>query len=366
MTLHRILPLLALLLVTAAPACQVPVFRYALERWEPDVYALVIIPSGGKLSPEEESVADYLRQAAEDPALAANLEVRVEPSAVNDSGSARMELFYPAKFPTHVPRPIWSGAVTMENARRLIESPVRKEVVKRLLAGQSSVWILLNSGDAGKDRAAGRDLAEHTLAAKGLLQIPEGVVLHGDEKGRSREAPVKPEDVLHSPVPLMIDFSVIQISRDDPAEELFLAMLLNLEDDLGEYAAEPMAFPVFGRGRVREPLIGLGLNRDNVLEYSSYLCGACSCEVKEQNPGRDLLIAVNWAQALSGSEVVAKEPTEPAAADIVVMKPQDPDAALPERGWIHLLLFLTGGIAILVMGSWLSGRANGKAGGGAA
>jgi hypothetical protein len=90
-----------------------------------------------------------------------------------------------------------------------------------------------------------------------------------------------------------------------------------VEDDLGDYRDEPIAFPVFGRGRVLQPLIGAGLTLDNVMFDSSYLCGACSCQVKEENPGIDLLVAAAWDAALRGSEVIIEKtlpPLEGAAA----------------------------------------------------
>ena len=125
-----------------------------------------------------------------------------------------------------------------------------------------------------------------------------------DTEALQKIRPGDEENVLRSDVPLKIGFSVFRISRLDSAEEPFLQMLLNLEDDLGEYADEPMAFPVFGRGRILEPLIGLGLTYDNVVEHSAYLTGACSCEVKDQNPGIDLLMSMNWDAAMEGSQVI--------------------------------------------------------------
>ncbi|MCB1088647.1 MAG: hypothetical protein KDM63_16535, partial [Verrucomicrobiae bacterium] len=72
-----------------------------------------------------------------------------------------------------------------------------------------------------------------------------------------------------------------------------------------------MVFPVFGRGRLLEPLIGKGVRSENVMEYATYICGACSCEVKDQNPGVDLLIAADWDTALHGSEVVIEKVLPP-------------------------------------------------------
>jgi hypothetical protein len=57
---------------------------------------------------------------------------------------------------------------------------------------------------------------------------------------------------------------------------------------------DPMIFPVFGRGRALLPLIGAGITPENIEDSGSFLVGACSCEVKELNPGFDLLLAADW------------------------------------------------------------------------
>jgi hypothetical protein len=86
---------------------------------------------------------------------------------------------------------------------------------------------------------------------------------------------------------------------------------LHMEADLGEFRNDPMVFPVFGRGRALEPLIARGINLTNVFEHSSYFCGACSCEIKNQNPGVDLLISANWEDAIAGNEVVVEKSLPP-------------------------------------------------------
>jgi hypothetical protein len=63
LTRHRGLRVVALmaLLGNAAQACQVPVFRYALERWEPAPYSLTITPGRGGLSAGEQEIVEHLR-----------------------------------------------------------------------------------------------------------------------------------------------------------------------------------------------------------------------------------------------------------------------------------------------------------------
>ena len=293
-------------------ACQVPVFRFALERWEADSYTIVIVPgSQGKLSAAEEKISAFLQSKGSADAVTANLKVRIDPENVGEGTGATVRLFYPPRLAGSNVPPIWTGALTMENARALVDSPARRKIVTRLLRGESATWVLIESGDRGKDDDAASEIEKAFLKAEAELKIPDGVLTVEEARKVSQADGRDPDDVLRSQIPLKIAFSLIRISRDDPAESIFREMLLHMEDDLGEFGNEPMVFPVFGRGRALEPLIGRGINAENVFEHTSYFCGACSCEIKNQNPGVDLLIAANWKAAIAGSEVVVEKSLPP-------------------------------------------------------
>ncbi len=253
----------------ALQACQVPVFRYALENWSPAPWRV-------RLPATEPAV----REAA-----GANVEIE------RVTGVAGIELRLPEGEGEEVP--VWTGAADSSHWRQLLDSPARRELTRRLLAGESAVWLLLESGDTTKDAAAVAALEQALQAAQTELKLPEGVVTPAqlNEPGHKGA----PADVLHSDLPLRLAFSVLRLAHDDPAEAVLRAMLLKVEPDLAEHAGEPMVFAVFGRGRALEPLIGRGIHADNIREAASYLCGACSCEIKEQNPGMDLLLAADWA-----------------------------------------------------------------------
>ena len=294
-----------LLLLTLLPAliwaCQVPVFRYALERWPAEACRLEVGPGGGA---EADAARALLRQAVADPRAPLNLEL--QEAAGLAPGTLALQA--PAAAGETARPPVWQAPLTPATARLLADSPVRRTLRERLLAGESAVWLLLESGDAAKDAAAAGRLAQALEAAQASLQLPEGVLT--PEQARQGQSAGKPEDVLQSEVPLRLAFSTLRLSRQDAAEAVLIAQLLRVEDDLADYAGEPMAFPVFGRGRVLEPLIGAGIHRDNVVEHAQYLCGACSCEVKALNPGMDLLLAAAWgpADTLPEPETVRIEP----------------------------------------------------------
>ena len=70
-------------------------------------------------------------------------------------------------------------------------------------------------------------------------------------------------------------------------------MLLGSEEDLAE-SKEPIAFPIYGRGCVLYALVGKGINAETIDEACAFLVGPCSCIVKEENPGVDLLVSADW------------------------------------------------------------------------
>ena len=65
-----------------------------------------------------------------------------------------------------------------------------------------------------------------------------------------------------------------------------------------------MLFVVYGRGRALPPYIGKGIAYQNLVEVTNFVTSACSCTVKDQNPGVDLLMAFDWQSA---SAAVAKK-----------------------------------------------------------
>lgn len=267
--------------VSTVLACQVPVFRYALERWEPGAYVMNA-PSAIKTDP------------------LTNVKIQQIPAI------SKLELHYPRQLRQASEKPIWTAPMSAGNVRVLLDSPVRQALKKRLLSGQSAVWLFVESGDAAKDAAALKILKEGLKLSQEKLKLPDGVITQdqaNDPAKRHENA-----DVLQSDLPLKIEFSTLTMNRESSDEAALLAMLMNIEPDLKDYTQEPMVFPIFGRGRALEPLIGKGIHADNIHQAAAYLCGACSCEIKEQNPGIDLLMTADWS--VVGTDEVLPETME--------------------------------------------------------
>lgn len=281
-----------LLVAVTAWGCQVPVFRYALERWEPGRYLIK--------TPTVLKTADL-----------ANVEVQVT------AGIKSLQLHYPRQLRQASEQPIWTAPVNDKNLSLILDSPARQTLRKRLLSGQSAVWLLIESGNATLDNAAEKILETGLKAAQEKLKLPDGVITQ--DEANDPEKRHENADVLQSDLPLKIEFSTLRLSRKNEEEAALIAMLMNVEPDLVDYLEEPMVFPIFGRGRALEPMIGKGIHADNVYQAAAYLCGACSCEIKEQNPGIDLLMTADWGD-------VGTDEVLPATVEIQA-KPETPEAS---------------------------------------
>jgi len=155
----------------------------------------------------------------------------------------------------------------------------------------------------------------------------------------SESQPADGEPVPPPPEPRRPTFSLFRMSRNDPAEKALLAMLLNADPTLpGEKPDKPVAFAVFGLGRVLPALVGKGIDPDNILMVCDFVSGPCACNLKVQCPGMDLLIATDWSAP----------PPEPAAA--ATMPSAAGAACRPAGGGLLRNIAVAGGILILSAG----------------
>jgi hypothetical protein len=250
--------------------CDVPVFRYALDRWPADVFRLQA--SAAVLSAEP--LAKEFRNLSSSGTL--NLE-----TSVSTNGT---KLF----FPVHVKNadaPEWQGQLTPDIYHALTDSPVRREVVKRILNGDSAVWILVESGRPELDEPAAKLLQNRLKFLESATGLP-----HLD--------PTDPDSQLGPGPELKVQFSLLRVKRTDQKEQEFLSLLAG-PAGLQKFAADqPFFAAVFGRGRVLGAWGQDRLNEEFVVDTARFLLGSCSCEVKSLNPGWDLLLRVDWEEEL--------------------------------------------------------------------
>lgn len=303
------LAMCALIVGPAASACTIPVFRYALERWEAD-RQLVVVYYSGELTSEQQAAVSELSHRSSLHGGPLNIEV------VHFNTAADVKPNLPdVRPPAYRPLPWvevrsrlrgaqtavqWQGTLADAASQAgVFDSPAREQIAQRLLSGDSAVWLVVSPAAQTPSLAeqVKRDIAEVTKE----LSLPNGVGLPGSE--------------LYAPIPLDIRFSFLAVSQEDPAEQQFLQQLAALSDHWrsdGSYV-----IPVFGRLRALEVIPGEEVDIDLVRDVSEFFCAACSCRVKQANPGFDLLASVEWNQRLFGTAdgQPIKTPILPVTAD---------------------------------------------------
>ena len=186
----------------------------------------------------------------------------------------------------------WRGPLNDFSAPSVLSSPARSEISKRLLTGGSAVWLVIRSSDKAQNKAVESVLESALKKLSAEVPLPEGIGLPGSE--------------LLSEVPLLMKFSVLTIDPEDAKERHLVDFVHALYPDAVK-KKEPLVIPVFGRGRALEVIPASQINLQLVEDLTLFLCGACSCQVKEMNPGFDLLMSTDWKTELFGED--ADEPT---------------------------------------------------------
>ena len=289
---------IAFLMLPGEPvsACDVPVFRYAMERWHTDIYEIVVFHNGPLKTKDTSTVSWLLQHSYENNPSANFLVTVVDLSTEVDDSMHALESLGSLGLPLLVVRQpesgmyrgsVWSGPLSMDAGRKIVNSPARQEIAKRLEGGDAAVFVLVAGGNPAHDNEAAKFVREQLSMAENELTLSPQFLKRTDL-----------EELGASPTP---DFSLIRLSRDDPAEEVFVDMLMYSEPGLFEYQEYPMVFPVFGRGRALYALAGRGVTRDNIYVACEVTIGPCSCTVKAGNPGVDMLIVADWNASIGKS-----------------------------------------------------------------
>jgi len=284
-----------------ALACQTPVFRYALERWKPSVYPLLVFHRGALTAEQEKAVAT-LRHLGETQKLA-NVALRLVdlaepmPEGVATVWKAQTNATAPwvvLRYPDSEPETpsAWAGPLTAQNLERLVDSPLRRAVVRGLAAGHAAVWIVLECGDRAADERVASFLEKELKKAQRRIELAPD--------------PDRPDS---TNLTLEISFQTLRSPRQSPEEELFVHTMLSVEPELAARKT-PIVVPVFGRGRALCALPESQITLEVMRETLEFLTGACSCEVKELNPGLDLLMTAQWEEVAGAMRYSEPPPPE--------------------------------------------------------
>lgn len=339
-----VVTLVAGALAADALACRTPVYRYAMFNWPVSPYYVFYLHRG-EAPPDDKALhakLEAMSRGEGGPPVNVTLvtvdasdekEIEKLPKEVveawreADDGKTPVHLVY-----SSVGAKLYVGRLDADALGALVDSPARKRLGELFTAGKGIVWIVLEGSDAQANTAAKKTLEGILEECRtGKLSSPaDESDLDSPAEGQAEDAAerkVHPSD--------MISVGMLTLSRGDKAETWFVRSLLALppalvdeaegKDDGAEKAKEqesypanvPLVFAVYGRGRAMEPFAGKHITRDNLADCLLFLAGPCSCMIKAENPGCDLLVRWDWdetataVQAKLDEQVAAEENAEP-------------------------------------------------------
>jgi hypothetical protein len=224
-------------------ACTTRVSEWVLLNALPNQYTLVYFHTGAV----SESVKKQNQKLAEGISTA-----NIQFKTVNRRGIAEpyYGLYYEGR--------IFSTYKTVDDLKGLTSSPLREEVAAELMAGKLCVMLYLKTDNREKDEK-GLNTLRSTIESSPFAKI----------------------------------ITVVELSRNSKEEHHFASLLLNVEDDLKDIQ-EPMLFGIFGRFKALEPLLGRGISEENIKLMIDYFTAECSCLIKDDLPGTDILSLDQW------------------------------------------------------------------------
>jgi hypothetical protein len=314
----------AVCLLLALPAgrsagCATPVYRDAMLNWTPAPYRFYHLHDG-QISEQQAAVNRLLDGLASAEPTTTNMMFR----SVNTSDQEQMELtagLVKRAWKAHdqttmylVMTPwgheLFAGELDEKVVREMIDSPLRQRVCKLLDEGKTGVLLLLKSDDEAENKRAEKvitdalaEIAEYARSEDALSEPPNDPDLPSNVDFPSNVDP-----------PCNVDVGVVTVSRTDPAEQWLVRILLSVEADLNdpEFASSAMVFAVLGRGNVMLPYMGKGISGENMTSYAMDMTAPCSCTIKSNLQGKDLLMQWDWsatAERMAEDSPVEEDPT---------------------------------------------------------
>ena len=309
----------------AAECCTIPVFRYALDRWEADKFHLLLPASASG----DAALQDALRP------LRANGKANLDMVTSREAEQKEAVLMGSKEGAA----PVWKGAMDEKTLAEMLDSPARSEILKQILAGDSMIWVIVDSGSP-LDAAQAERIEKRLKFLEQVASLPI-------------QDPNDPDSQLGPGPPLKLKFATLRLRLDDPAEKLLIQMLAGpVAEEVGGGA---FAAVVFGRGRVLGAWPLTVLDDTTLEDACMFLVGRCSCRVKGENPGWDLLMNVDWDKALiqaGETKAAHAEAAEPPPApvmktpEVVTISAAEPVPAPPDKREANWVWFGIGGAAL--------------------
>lgn len=306
-----ILPAQEALQVSGTPAepeaTPVSVKKSVSGKWKPDYYRAVVVYNAENPAEADEGVK-AMQAKLEDRVKAPNISLRkidIADKANIDGKTAEILKLLEPEFPftmiyfpnnSDVENPLWAGHLTLEDVAAISDSPARREITRRLLKGESVVWLLIESGIDYKDYRILKMLSEEM---KNNTDNSPGIetTLPPEDGAKKKEVrPLNPGRM-----------SIIRVSREDAAEKILLNILNGIEPEVMNVGNEPVLVPVYAGGRILNLFSDEEINRENIRKTIELFSGGNTGVEKAPNAGTVLLLSVGWDAFADGKLSIDKE-----------------------------------------------------------
>lgn len=276
-------------------------------KWKPDYYRAVVIYNVENPLETDEGVKAIQAKSGER-MKSLNLLLRKidmnDKASIDEKTAEALKLLEPGfpftmiYFPENsgIENPLWSGPLTAEDADMISDSPARREIARRLLKGESVVWLLIESGIEYKDYRILKLLTEEIKN--------NGISPSGSEVAVTPEVNAK-KDGIKTKVPAKM--SIIRISREDAVEKILLNTLNGIEPEIMNVGNEPVLVPIYGRGNIFKLFPDDEINIENIRNTIQSVSGKSNGSEKVPNRGTALLLSVNWDAFADGRRSVDEE-----------------------------------------------------------
>ncbi len=288
-------------------ACDTPVYRYAMYRWHPAPYRVFYFHRGAP-SKDDAEVNRLLDEASSRPAPTNLVFEAVDVSKADamdrlpDEVKTACRAHRDGQLPIYAVfgsrgEALWSGRLDPAAVRGMLESPARTQIANMLHEGHAAVLVLLPGADREATKRAEQVLQE---SVRRIGQSQGAAPASSEPVSSKTTSPASPSDpdqdpsAPADPAPKPLRLGTLKLDRNDPNEPWLVRGLLGIEKLPPEQEKQPVLYAVFGRGRVLGPCPGDQITAESIEDLAAFLGGACSCVIKDQNPGVDLLFTWDW------------------------------------------------------------------------
>jgi len=284
-------------------SCSTPVFRYALERWEADDYQVAILHRG-KLTKKQQNLLTKFVNKCENYNSAVNLyfdDVDLEKIPTKEIEKClhnnipkqlpAMIVWKPNEFSKE--KPFLTLPFNENNIKKLLQSPVRKELCKRILNQDSVVWLFWGNLSKIENKKLLEQLKTNLSQINTELEKVEA-----EQRSLHQEAGLE--------LYYKYKFSVLEVDKNNKNEPILAKLLQSVTPE--KLKNKPIVLPIFGRGRALVVMDAKKLNKEKIKSITTYLIADCSCQVKGDKMGLDLLLSANWQTIID--QIPEEEPEE--------------------------------------------------------